>query len=69
MCYHADKHNLRHKFFMTSTPGTERWDIILFSPEIKVQDAFCTEGRRDAAYFETSPSGSLSKASVVKNHL
>ena len=25
VCYHADKHNLRHRFFRINAPGSERF--------------------------------------------
>lgn len=25
MCYHGDKHQLRHRFYRISAPGTQRW--------------------------------------------
>lgn len=30
ICYHGDKHHLRHRFFRITTPGSERFVISLF---------------------------------------
>ena len=30
VCYHADKHNMRHRFYRMTTPGSERYFSILF---------------------------------------
>lgn len=29
VCYHCDKHNLRHRFFRINTPGSERYDTVV----------------------------------------
>lgn len=30
ICYHGDKHHLRHRFYRITTPGSERFDIFCF---------------------------------------
>ncbi|GAU99720.1 hypothetical protein RvY_10678 [Ramazzottius varieornatus] len=34
LCYHGDKHNLRHRFYRTTAPGTER---VLLEPRLKAK--------------------------------
>lgn len=41
MCYHGDKHSLRHRFYRISNPGSERYEIGMFRIEcyqIKVEN-------------------------------
>lgn len=31
VCYHGDKHNLRHRFFRITTPGSDRYFFLIFN--------------------------------------
>ena len=31
VCYHGDKHNLRHRFYRINTPGSERYVYIVLA--------------------------------------
>lgn len=51
ICYHGDKHHLRHRFYRITTPGSERFEIFFIFSSLSFNLVACRNSFFTCNYF------------------